>query len=87
MMNTRRYKFNDWWDFCTVITQEIARDNSVQTFINLADELNWRKIECVSEGGVFKIKNKARELQDLFTKIHTDNSSEEFSLLIKDILS
>lgn len=86
-MNSRRYKFNDWWDFCTVITQEIARDNSVQTFINLADELNWRKIECVSEGGVFKIKNKAQELNDLFTKIHVDASSEEFTLLIKDILS
>lgn len=87
MLNTRRYKFNDWWDLCTVIEQEISRDPSEQTFINLADELNWRKIECVSEGGFFKIKNKALELRDQFFKYHPDISQGAFLEIMKEILN
>lgn len=89
MQVVRRYKKNDWWDFCTVIEQEIARDHSIEVFINLIDELNWRKIENISEGGVYKIKSKAKEVGEKFYSIHKENLDpriEEFTSILDEIL-
>lgn len=68
----RRYKKNDWWDLMTVIEQELERDKGYKTFLNLADELKWRLVESISEGGNFKIKKRMKELQDQFQETCSD---------------
>lgn len=88
----RKYKKNDWWDFCLVIEQELARRNEAKTYIDLLDELHWRKVECISEGGDFKIKNKARELSDRFLQfcmIHPTAQDEidQFNNVLMSIFS
>lgn len=72
----RRYQKNDWWDLVTVIEQELERDNSYKTYYNIADELKWRIVESISEGGHFKIQNKVREIKDRFDKTELKNISE-----------
>ncbi|MCR9206238.1 MAG: hypothetical protein NXH75_16770 [Halobacteriovoraceae bacterium] len=68
----RKYRKNDWWDFMTVIEQELDRDKGYRTFLNLADELKWRLVESISEGGNFKIKKRMQELQDEFLENCSD---------------
>ncbi len=60
---SRRYRKNDWWDFVEVIEQELTRDPSAQTYYNIFDELKWRIVESISEGGNFKIRMKTEELK------------------------
>lgn len=50
----------------TVIEQELERDSSYKTFYNIADELKWRLVESISEGGNHKIRAKTKELQERF---------------------
>lgn len=92
-MTTRRYRKNDWWDLVTVIQQELERDSSYKTFFNLVDELKWRLVESVSEGGNHKIKVKGQELKELYTKGCTDADGlsdlqkEEINAIFDFILS
>tara|TARA_R110002072_G_scaffold534_6_gene4039 strand:+ start:216625 stop:216921 length:297 start_codon:yes stop_codon:yes gene_type:complete len=68
----RRYEKNDWWDFVTVIEQELERDNGYKTYFNIADELKWRIVESISEGGNHKIRKKVQEVKDRFEKDRLD---------------
>ncbi len=72
----RKYRKNDWWDLMIVIEQELERDPSYKTFLNLADELKWRLVESISEGGNHKIRVKAKELKEVF---NTSSLSETVS--------
>lgn len=62
----RRYKKNDWWDFLTVIDQELEKLPAKETFFNLIDELRMRKAESISEGATFKMKAPAKDLLERF---------------------
>ncbi len=90
---TRRYRKNDWWDLVTVIEQELDRDRSYRTYYNLVDELKWRLVESVSEGGNHKIKVKAKELLESFLANCSDHEEittlqrEEINALFDFILS
>ena len=66
MIIVRRYKKLDWWSFLDQIEIELSRDADVECFIELADELRLRMLECVSEGGLFKLKAPAKNLKKVF---------------------
>lgn len=89
----RRYHKNDWWDLMIVIEQELERDGSYRTFYNIADELKWRLVESVSEGGNHKIRVKANELREKFlsscSNLHelTDVQREEINAVFDFVLS
>lgn len=85
--SSRRYKKNDWWDLVTVIEQELERSESLDTYYNIVDELKWRIVESISEGGNFKIRNKASELYVLFEKYlaNQQEHDDEKVLEIKSI--
>jgi hypothetical protein len=89
----RRYHKNDWWDLIVVIEQELERDPSYKTYFNIIDELKWRLVESVSEGGNHKIKTKAQELLESFQSHCTnreeisDLQKEEINALFDFVLS
>ncbi|ATH07132.1 hypothetical protein BIY24_04025 [Halobacteriovorax marinus] len=61
--STRRYRKNDWWDLVVVIDQVLEKDKSFESFYYIVDELKWRIVDSVSEGGNFKIRSKAKEIK------------------------
>ncbi|EQC47360.1 hypothetical protein [Bacteriovorax sp. Seq25_V] len=71
----RKYKRNDWWDLLIVIEQELERSPVKETFIDLLDELRWRKVESISEGASFKINAPAKDLLERFEKMMEENPS------------
>lgn len=79
--SSRRYRKNDWWDLVTVIEQELQRSESIDTYYYIADELKWRIVESISEGGNFKIRNKAQELKNKFLKYTQENTVEDVARL------
>lgn len=88
----RKYKRNDWWDLLIVIEQELERSPVKETFFNLLDELQWRKVESISEGASFKINAPALKLLERFeNKIKEDPSFatsqdlEDFKLTVAAI--
>ena len=50
----------------TVIEQELERDNSYKTYFYIAEELKWRLVESLSEGGNHKIRKKVSEVRSLY---------------------
>lgn len=84
--NSRRYRKNDWWDLVEVIEQEITRDRSAQTYYYIFDELKWRIVESISEGGNFKIRQKAKELKERFDKESFDEPQDNQLLIEIDAI-
>ncbi|AYF43878.1 hypothetical protein BALOs_0868 [Halobacteriovorax sp. BALOs_7] len=81
--SSRRYRKNDWWDFMTVIDQELDRDEGPMTYYYILDELKWRMVDSVSEGETFKIKKKAQELKDRMEKSKQSWSLDSDATLIE----
>ncbi|GEM_PF-4795259 len=73
--NSRRYRKNDWWDLVTVIEQELDKSKSYETYFYIVDELKWRIVDSVSEGANYKIRNKAKEIQNSFYENCSDLES------------
>ena len=59
----------------TVIEQELERDSSYKAFLNIADELKWRLVESISEGGNHKIRVKGKELKERYNNHCTNLES------------
>ncbi len=88
----RRYKRNDWWDLLIVIEQELERAPVKETFFNILDELQWRKVESISEGASFKINSPAVALLERFEKkmqedpsFATSEDLDEFKITVAAI--
>lgn len=77
----------------TVIEQELERDSTYKTFYNIADELKWRLVESISEGGNHKIRVKTSEVQERFlsncTNIQelSDIQKEEINAIFDFVLT
>lgn len=68
-----------------VIDQELERENSHKTYLNIADELKWRLVESVSEGENFKIKSKMKEIKDRY--LAECENIEEITVIEKEELN
>lgn len=85
--SSRRYRKNDWWDFMTVIDQELERDDGAETYYHILDELKWRMVDSVSEGATFKIKKKAQELGERMAESKKSwNADEALVLEVNSLL-
>jgi hypothetical protein len=71
----RRYKKLDWWDFLTVIDQELEKMPAKETYIDLIDELRMRKIESISEGATFKMKAPSKDILERFKNRMSEDQS------------
>jgi hypothetical protein len=80
----RKYRKNDWWDFMTVIEQELEKNNSTEIYVDILDELKWRLTDSISEGATYKIRVKSEELKKRFLNSNL-TSSKELDDLFKEL--
>ncbi len=67
MQIERRYRKLDWWSLIEHIDNAVGEDSStIETYVEILDELRMRILESVSEGSSFKIKKQANRLCDSF---------------------
>jgi hypothetical protein len=67
METIRRFKKMSLWDFIELMEKNCYCSGDKDSYFLYLDELRMRKIESVSEGGNYKLKSLANELNDQFT--------------------
>lgn len=93
MLIIRKYKRTDWFDFLDRMELELSKSPERQVYFEFMDELKMRKLESISEGGIYKLKIPASVLLSKFKeRITKDNSFasaqdfEDFEQIAESIL-
>ncbi len=80
------------WDFIELMEQNCYQSGDKDAYFLYLDELRMRKIESVSEGGNYKLKSLATELNEKFLEEVEKNPSfvlesemNDFEFIVKEI--
>lgn len=93
MLIIRKYRRLGWFDFLDRIELELKAKPDKKMYSALLDEIRMRRLESVSEGGVYKLRAPANEIFQRFEERSADeigfaNESDRAELLqvLNDIL-
>ena len=72
----RQFKKMSLWDFIDLLEEKCLGCHQAETYFIYLDEIKMRRIESISEGGNFKLKNLAFQLLAEFE--NERKSNEQF---------
>jgi hypothetical protein len=80
----RKYSRLDWFDFLDIVNQHLIHEApNIKELYDITYELEARKLECISEGGIFKYHKAA---QSLVNYLEEKEVSEEDLVVILESL-
>tara|TARA_R110000868_G_scaffold117600_12_gene312426 strand:+ start:38980 stop:39234 length:255 start_codon:yes stop_codon:yes gene_type:complete len=76
MQIIRRYKKLSWFELVDIIDEQLKSAPARDIYFDLMDELHWRLVESISEGGSYKLKAQAQKLVEHFEQCELDGLEE-----------